>query len=193
MAVIFPFQEVRGTLQVSKLRSDVFLPLVPPTASVGAWAGIRLIDHSSVTSWAVTVFVGLLSVICTFGVSPETNATFRLWIKYRTERQIAAAEVYEIKRRARLATTQTRFTRAAESNAGKDADSFARPNTRLSEVMKISRSEGSLSEAGTISSKKQESTPQSQPAQIREYRQDRNRHSRRSQKPSPTIRKSSGQ
>jgi len=115
------------------------LASVPATVATGAAIATRMILHQTAITEGVAGLSGLLALIAVFAVSPETQKTLRLWIRYRAEHRIAAATSYQIRRRTRAATCGRRWTKEGANDIRQAAAEFSLPQVSLHEVMLISR------------------------------------------------------
>jgi hypothetical protein len=122
-----------GRVQLMTLAS------VPATVATGAAITTWMIFRQTAMTEGVAGLSGLLALIAVFAVSPETQKTLRLWIRYRAEHRIAAAKSYQIRRRTRAATCGRRWTKAGANDVRQAAAEFSEPQVSLHEVMLISR------------------------------------------------------
>jgi hypothetical protein len=117
----------------------VALPSVPATAATSAGIAAKLVLHDTAAAWAIASLAGLLTLIAIFAASSECQKTLRVWIRHRAEHRIAGAKSFEIRRRARVATSGPRWSKAGAREVRQAAASFRGSAVDLSDVMLITR------------------------------------------------------
>jgi hypothetical protein len=117
----------------------VTLASVPATVATGAAIATRTIFHQTAITEGIAALAGLLALVAVFAVSPETQKTLRMWIRYRAEHRIAAATSYQIRHWTRAAICGRRWTKAGANDIRQAAAEFSKPQVGLHEVMLISR------------------------------------------------------
>lgn len=118
--------------------SSLSLSGIPATATISGWIALRLIFHDSAIAWAIAGPVGLLSLAAIVVASAEAQKTIRLWIRYRAEHRISAAEAFAVRRQISRATCGRHWTSAGASDIRNAAAAYGRPSGRP-EIMRITR------------------------------------------------------
>ena len=116
------------------------LSSIPATSAASTATIFKVIFlRAPALAFGMAGIAGLFSMLGIVLVSSEVQETIRVWIRHRPEKQIAAAESFEIRRRTRAATCGRRWTATRAAKLRQDAAAYKRPGTSLSEIMMITR------------------------------------------------------
>jgi hypothetical protein len=118
--------------------SSLSLAGVPATTTISGWIAIRLIFHDSAIAWAIASLAGLFSFAAAVIASTEVQRTIRLWIYFRAEHRLSAAEAFLVRRQMSRATCGRRWTSAGAADIRQAAAAYGR-SSGLPEIMRLTR------------------------------------------------------
>lgn len=118
--------------------SSLSLAGVPATTTISGWIAIRLIFHDSAIAWAIASLAGLFSFAAVVIASTEVQRTIRLWIYFRAEHRLSAAEAFVVRRQISRATCGRRWTSAGAADIRQAAAVYGR-SSGLPEIMRLTR------------------------------------------------------
>jgi len=99
----------------------------------------KVVFHDSVLAFGLAALAGVLTLLAVVAVSTPAQETIRLWIRYRAEHKLAAAERFAVRHRLRAGTYGRRWTRGSAAQIRNSAAAYRSSDTNLPEIMRITR------------------------------------------------------